>query len=716
MKQIKLIFILMTLLISIFIVGATLTSDSLTPADGTTDMWGKAGGDNITFTATFREGNINMNITNITFLSDIDGTWGVDGTLDAPTLGLGSPYTWTYEYNGSSRGVYTWNWIAYSDGIYAVNESFNITAFATGPNNQSGNVSSLILDEFPIKDMGTFKVENASDASSGTSETLSSTLYTINYATGNLTFALSDENYTRWNNSLLNMTYYRNESRFATVNRSITIGTAPYVAIDFPADAIVSKTINQTFVNFSVVGEAPKYWCSLYTNTTIGNNWVQVGVTETVEASQINQSNVTITYEFPEENDIEYAIFCAESATTTPALANIWTFSSNQTLSIDDTVPTIIGFTPANNSYLNDSYVRAGINVTDINLQSCNIFVNDVLNRTNNSMVSGELWVEGLDNITLIPDGEWRISYSCNDTAANEVVLNWTIMNVDTGHSMNPGINITNVSYTGYLDRYNLTWRTNETANSSISWMGDAGDGIAVSIDGGYGTVHEATITFNGSELWTNITITSCDRAGNCNVTNMSTTSPKELRSGWSEFAVFDDLTLELGDIVNGSGSPDFVYVWNATNQDWISISDLYVGNGLYTLEFGEVYFLYSSTNETFWRDVLGTGVGSYYYHYNFTTGHNFVGITDVSEAYTFSNLSLSLLENYTYFDSPNKFNWTHFSGWNLSQETVDYYYNWSWNNETLLGRTYDIESVWIWANRNVSWNGTNITKVDWSI
>jgi len=103
MKQIKLIFII--LLISIFIVGATLTSPSLTPADGTTDMWGKVGGDNITFTVTFIEGNTNMNITNITFFSDISGSWTADGTLDAPVEGLGTSYTWVYEYNGSSRAA-----------------------------------------------------------------------------------------------------------------------------------------------------------------------------------------------------------------------------------------------------------------------------------------------------------------------------------------------------------------------------------------------------------------------------------------------------------------------------------------------------------------------------------------------------------------------------------------------------------------------------------
>ena len=719
MKQIKLIFILMTLLISIFIVGATLTSDSLTPADGTTDMWGKAGGDNITFTVKFEEANLNMNITNISFFSDIDGSWGADGVLDAPVSGLGNSYTWTYEYNGTQRGTFLWHFLAYSDGIYRVNESFNFTNLTSIG---IGNISGLILDDFPIKDGGTFIISNISDLASGSEETISPTLYTIDYATGNVTFTLTAENWTRWNNSNFNLSYFRNESRLSTTNRSITVGTAPTVTIDFPADSIVSKTINQTFVNFSVVGEAPKYWCSLFTNES--SSYTQRGVTAVVEASQINQSNVTITYEFFEQNDIEYSIFCAETATTSSALANIWTFSSNQSLSIDDTIPTLIGFTPTNNSYLNDTYILAGINVTDINLQSCNIYVNDTLNMTNNSVTSGVLWQSGDElgaNITLVPDGDYKISYACNDTAANEFVLNTTIYTVDTAY---PGIvNETNISALGFFDRFNLTWRTiNDSTNGSLTWGTDAngidgGSSVSPAGSGGsYTTIHEATIIFNDTEQTTYVNITSCDRAGNCDRNNITLTSPKGMRSGWSEYAHYSDNPEKLGDIINDTGTPDYIYVWNATNQDWISLSDLYVGNDLFELEYGTVYFLYSATNETFWRDTSGVGTGSNYYDYNFTTGHNFIGITDSSDDYDFSNLSLFLLQNFTVFDAENNFNWTHFSGWNLSQDTVDYYFNWSWNNETLLGRTYDIESVWIWANRNVSWNGTNITKVDWSI
>ena len=703
MKQIKLMFILISLLISLFLVDATLTSDGLTPADGTTDMWGKVGGNNITFTNTFRESSLNMNITNISFFSDISGTWTADGTLDAPTLGLGSPYTWAYEYNGTSRGTYTWQFIAYSDGIYRINETINFTV-------SLGNITSIILDSFPIKNQGTLTITNISNDTNQVADVFPS-LYTVNYATGNITFTFDAVNWSTWNNSRINISYFRNESKSITTNRSITIGTAPTVSIDVPTNAIVSKTLNQTFVNFSVLGEAPKYWCSLFTNES--DAYVQRGVTAVVEASQINQTNVTITYEFAEQNNINYAVFCAETATTSSALANIWAFSSNQSLSIDDTAPTILGYTPTNESYLNETYVLAGINVTDSNIQSCSIFVNDILNVTNNSMASGILWIEGVNNITLVPDGEYKISYVCNDTAANEIILNNTIVNIDTA---TPTLtNIQNISYTGFIDRFNITWETNESTNGSINW------GTLVTFDGGsssspgYSTTHGATIIYNETEQTTYVNVTSCDRAGNCNITYISLVSPKEFRSGWSEFAVYDDDTLTLGDIINGTGA-DYVYTWNQTDQEWLSLSDLYVGDDLHTVEFGDVYFLYSSTNETFWRSISGSGIGSNYYNFNFTEGHNFIGITDSSDDYDFSNLSLVLLQNFTNWDSENKFNWTYFSGWNLSQDTVDYYWNWSWNNETLLGRTYDIESVWIWANRNVSWNGTNITKVDWSI
>ncbi len=698
MKQIKLMFILISLLISIFLVGAALTSDSITPANEAIEMWGFTGNPNITFTGVFRESAAGSNITNVSFWTDIGGTWHKNGTIDS-TSGIGSPFTYTYEYNGSdgtTRGTFTWQFEVNSDGITALNQSIDLSA-------ENYNATSLILVP-PIDEERTLVVANVS----ANEEVMDSSLYSVDFGTGNISFTFSVVNWTRWN-STINISYYANESQLFTDNRTIHIRTAPTVTINYPSDNLVSKLANLSFINFSVSGEAPKYWCSLFTNES--DAYTQRGTTSVVD-SLINGSDVTLFYTFEEQNSISYTIFCAETATTSPALADVWAFSSNLSLSIDDTAPTILGYTPANESYLNETYVLAGINVSDPNIQSCSIFVNDTLNVTNNSMVSGVLWVEGADNITLVPDGDYKISYVCNDTATNEVSLNYTYVTIDTA---TPTLtNIQNISYTGFTDRFNITWETNESTNGSIVW------GTLVTFDGGsssspgYSTTHGATIIYNDTEQTTYVNVTSCDRAGNCNVTYISLVSPKELRSGWSEFAYYSDSAETLGEILNGTGA-DYVYTWNQTGQEWFSLSDLYVGDDLHTVEFGNVYFLYSSTNETFWRGFAGTGIGGGHYHYNFTSGHNFVGIT-TPDPFTFINFSLTLNMNHTNVSLENFFNWTYFSGWNLSQDTVDYYYNWSWNDDTSLGRNYDIESVWIWANRNVSWNGTNITKVDWSI
>ncbi len=689
MKQAKLKHILIPsiiiLLLMLIYVMATITITRNFPAEGDSIMNSDG---NVSFNATIRESNQYKNVTNASLWTDISGTFA-ETSKHAVAAGLpmiGGVYEFYVQLNDTARGTYTWSVVAKSEGLYHINESYD---FGGSLNSTSSNETTLQLDHSPIRTIDIINTTNG--------HTMSTTLYTLEGFTGVVTFVLSDDNMSKWNNSILNVTYYLNTSESATSNRTFYFRPPPVVSLHSPADNAINQTID--FINFSVIDDAPKLYCTLYSNET--GTYQFESSTVSVSASEMNTTNITIDHEFDEANNIKYAVFCAETPTPYADLANIWAFSANQTVNIDRTAPTVSSLSPTNGSYSNSSYLIVNITLVDINIHSCGLYFDKSLNLTNNSMASGVDWIFSLGNVT---EGEHNLSFICNDTARNVVVYNYSTVTIDTTY---PTIDeYKNITFPGYCDRFNISWNTSELTNGSLNYGTNPGGGTFVSSPNNASNNHTLSVEFNDTteETLYYFNMTSCDLAGNCVRENFTHDAPKQLCVGWSEFAWLDDSSYNLSDILTVSNA-DFIYNWNATGQEWISWSSAGAGNGNWILYFGDVYFLYTSTNETFWRNFSGDGIGSAAYNYNFTTGNNYVGITKL---FTFANLTETLNSSR---HIGNTYNFTYFSGWNNSgKTTVDYRYNWSWNNGTHLGRTYDIESVWIWAMENLTWNQTNIT------
>ena len=689
MKQAKLKSIL--ILLALILIGAVVTFATLTGVHNAPENGVYSMAINQAPNCTFTESEQHLNITNASINTDFSGSWA-ESYSRTSTTGLGNPYTFAaiinISTNNASRGDYNWYCEVTTDGIVLINESYAFPALVS----RSFNSTSLKLSYTPIKSIS---IVNHSSPS----VPFDTSMFTIDYSTGNITFKLSDQNMTTWNNSMINVTYYLNGTgpkTYAMANRTIYYRPAPVVTTGYPPNNFKNKTID--YVNFSVTGTANQYYCTLYSNET--GSYVPSSYTMTVTNADINKTNVTLNHGFPEKSGINYGIFCSETSTIYSTSAYIWAYSSNKTVTVDATNPVIVNYFPVNNSYSKSTEVTVGINLTDLNLQSCRVFVNNLLNLTNNSMNVGYAWLYIPNNLST--DGNFSIAFECNDTAANSILLNYTNVIVDT---IAPVLRYAkNISTTGYCDRFNMTWNVTETSNGSIRYgktvtLGDEVSSPYSSTD------HNAVLTFNNSKETTYyVNFTSCDLATNCNTTNVTIVSPTKLCTGWSEFAYLSDSVFNLSDVLTQSNA-DFIYYWNATNQQWVSYAGTGAGNGAYNLRFGNVYLLYTSTNETFWRNYAGTGTGAQSYNYNFTTGNNFVGIT---KQFNFVNLTVSL--NASQFLG-NFANFTYFSGWNNSaKRTVDYRFNKSWNNGTLLGRTFDIESVWIWSMKNVTWNTTNIT------
>lgn len=692
MKQAKLKHILIPVIAIFFLmlvyVMATLTIARNSPAEGEYVMNLEG---NITYNATIRESSQYRNITNVSLWLK-NSTLGTfyEASKHANATGLvtlGGVYDFVVQMNGSVRGTYTWSVVAKSEGLSPINESFD---FGGSMKNNSFNTTSLLLDHLPIR---TIEIRNIS----AEGDVLSSTLYTWDTVTGNVSFVLSNENMTKWNNTILNITYYLNTSETATSNRTLYFRPPPVVSLHYPADSAINQTID--FINFSVKSNAPNVYCTLYTNET-GTFQLESSV-YTVSADDMNTTNQTIDHEFDEADGIKYGVFCAETPTQYSNLADIWAFSANRTVDIDSTAPTVTGFVPANGSYSNSSDLTVNITVTDINLHSCWLYVGAFVNYTNNAMTSGTTWEYTLGNMT---DGEKNLSFICNDTARNEKVYNYSVVTIDTTY---PTINgYRNSSIPGDCGRFNVSWNTSEATNGSLNYGTNIAGGVVVSSPDLTALKHSALVEFNDSteETLYYFNLTSCDLAENCINSNFTHDAPTMLCAGWSEFAWLEDTGQNISDILSISNA-DYLYNWNATGQAWSSVSSAGAGDGGMSLYFGDVYFLYTSTNETFWRNFSGVGINEGAYNYNFTTGDNYISITN---EFNFANLTETLNSSF-YIGNFNNF--SYFSAWNNSgKDTVDYRYNFSWNNETLLGRTHDLESVWIWAMNNVSWNMTNIT------
>ena len=678
MKQAKIktfIFVLLFILTLLSIGYALISFTSQIPAQSAT-ISNPSG--NVSFTCNFTETNSSRGVTNITLYQNLDGLFANKSTIHTQLGGLGTGAdSLVAQFNNTNRGDYTWQCIIQSDAVY--NNTF------TPIFNGTGNLSSLRLNATPTY-IRILNVTNDVELDSSAFYVSGNTVY-LNFTSLNVT---------NWNNSAIYVTYSQT-FRNVMDNRTVYVRIPPTVLIHKPVNNLINKSAFQE-INYSVSGEGYPYFCTLYTNETGGWTWTPPTSVVTV----INTSNNSIYHSFEEKNNVRYGLFCSEENTANIASALTWAFSSNNTISIDYTNPVLNRFTPENNTYINQTNITFTINVTDTNIHSCSIYSNGTLKATNNSIVDGILWRE---NITLTAQTDYNLGFICNDTASNLVSQNNTVIHIDSVYTYVS--NVTNITNTGSCTSFNVTWKTGENTNGTVVYYVSTSSDLQTTYSPySAATSHTATIVFNNSEETSyQINISSCDIANNCNKSAITLNSPTKVCTGWNEFAWQSDTSHKIAKILNDSQT-EFIYVWNQTGQSWVAYANTGAGNTLFNVTFGNVYLLYESTNSTYFRDLLGTGLGDYSYNYNITQGDNYLGIT---KRFNFVNLSLSL--NATVGRGGiNLQNFTYFSGWNnTGKRSVDYRFNWSINNETLIGNPYRIESVWLYSTMNVTWNTSAI-------
>ncbi len=490
--------------------------------------------------------------------------------------------------------------------------------------------------------------------------------------------------------------------RFVGTNQTAYVEDAPNITLIRPLNGSYDAD-GDIDIQFAVTGDSDTYTCQVYSNDT--GSWVEEGGGNIAT----NDTNKTTSKVFSEKIGLVWNVRCSERTNS-----NIYGWApDNNTITIDLTNPAITIHSPSDDSYQNhdigtDLYsAKINITVVDNNADSCFLKLNGTADRNVTLYTSGVPFDLNFNK----SDGNYEWNVVCNDSSARTTETANRTITIDTvGPTLSKTINYSSPTgdCKGFTVEFGMSEAVNATFTYGLATMAQTYDVI----EADYSTNQTVTLTFNDSyetDFYTNISF--CDRASNCNDTNleMIITSPIPLCTGWSLWSVYHS-AINLSDYRSESGA-DFVYFWNNTGQSWIYSTTAGSLNEEYSLGIGDVVQLYESTNTTHFRN---TTIPSQYY-VNITGGHAYFGLYN---AFTFGNISHEIFLNESGGNVTDDIIWTgglefridYLSGFNNSnQQYIDAPYQWAWNNDSILGGIYKngLDTLWAYIPYNISINFT---------
>ena len=770
-SQIKtlVIFSVLALLLSfiVYAVSSSLRSpiESFIDDDGYLDLRGSC-------VPTLYDGTTSFNITNATLYSDVSGTWLRNKTLDVITSEGNATYLFNFTnyINQSAEGTFNWNIECSEENVSNSFFNANDTSFA---NNRTiivryanTAIASIVpADNFFDLDGDDINVTaeispttgwNITNVSLYTNESgwASAFVYNLNspfaadfFANFSIT-GLADGSQIEFSILAYQIKNISNDSvavtsSFFSVNRTIFVEYPATVTLNTPANDSWTSNARDDF-NFtvsSVFTDNTGYSCQLYTNET--GSWL---LRESLTAS--NDTVTGINYQPAEVSELVWGFRCEEQAQV-----DVFNFSINRTVHIDRTNPiVVINFvdnnTVVSEQFSNNEFPLINFTVTELNLDTCILYVNDTVNSTANADLDKA-------NFTIdSAEGVFNFTIGCNDTANN--FANSSVFNLVIDRTAPVLTSFSNFTKDNSADTRTFNFTSDEPVDTTY-FFGLITDIQSPTIftNSSFESSPNLTLTIDdflpNTEYYWNIT--ACDRAGNCLDTAAASgqfnfTYPFQVIEGWNYYGIYD-AKINFSVILNQT-SAEFVYFWNQTNQEFVfstagSTANLGFEVGISAGERAaggrHVIALFEETNSTWVRNTTNSGV----YVYNFTSGDNFIKLpTD----FTFGNLSLTFL-NTTFQDgigeddynfgveestTPTnasqdvsdpedvqvggvKYNITDlfFSAFNLTARTWEpfYIYNLSIDNNTILtplaAGVNNFEVVWIFSEQNITWNTTNI-------
>lgn len=441
--------------------------------------------------------------------------------------------------------------------------------------------------------------------------------------------------------------------------------------------------------------------CDLFANDTETNVQIFKGRFTVDNASSLNTSVF-----MSEHNGINFAAKCFEADQS-----EVYSWSSNTTFTVDRTVP-VIGTRVENftDNKANFDVVQIGWPVTEENLYQCNYWSNStgtwLYNQTVQDLASG-----GVGNFThngeSLTDGNYVAGGYCYDFAGNNATITNYTFDVDT---TNPSWDLLENSSADSFAVMQINLTTDEDTNLTVFYGKTTTDLDDTSTITSFDTNHWINLTLEDmTEYYFNVTV--CDRAGNCNGSDIQYTIPPQsgIYAGWNAYSIFT-ASEDMGLIYNQSNA-DFVYWWNNTGKSWVAHSGGVGTNAENPIFGGEVVWLFKSSNGTWSRSVSNSQVP---WPVNISAGSNFVGS---QVEYNFTNLSVSFRNESggTLLDAHGGQNISEvnfFSYYNNSdQRYVSFFRGDAYNNQTSL--RYG-DAVYVGALLNLTFNVT-YTAHNWT-
>jgi len=640
-------------------------------------------------------------IMNATLYTNISGTWKANttnSTIGAEGTEVNRIFTQAntnISTNDLSNGkVFVWN-------VYSCD---NVSVFYNEPvilSGGSGGVSHYpvasvegIMNDTAISvglgvcnatlSSGTLKCNQTSINSSGTATQLLTPLILVNYTISS-------------------------SCKFGT-NRTVHAENAPSITLNLPTTGSYD-TDGMVTINLTVTGDDSRYNCEIYSNDT-GNWSIKSG-----GINPLNNTSTLTTNSFNEGNGIRWNAKCTENLNS-----NIYGWTSNSTISIDKTNPSISLISPADNAY--QRYVIAtngysgliSINVSDANVDSCALKINGTSNNTQAYTSGTQL------NMSFNSSGSvYKWNVWCNDsTGRTAETSNRTLNLLTTAPNLNRFINY---STSGTCKGFTVEFNFSEPVNATFKYGTSSMSRTTNLSESDYSINQTFTLTFNNSyetNFYANLTF--CNPSGNCNNTipELIYKSPIPLCSGWSSWSVYDSGITPAN--LAGNSTAEYVYWYNNTAQSWGYYTSGVSSGIKSSLGIGDVAQLYTAVDNTYFRN----NTGSSKFYINVTGGSVFLPLYF---DWTFGNLSYSVFRadngsNTTptgYSGSGLEFRIDDFASYNNSNHKYNLFtYQWDTNNLTKLGKNYKngLDTIWTYIGYNLSINFTANGEVigNWTV
>ena len=490
-------------------------------------------------------------------------------------------------------------------------------------------------------------------------------------------------------------------SSFASANRTIYMEKEPNVTTQDPATGNIS-IIASVPLGLTIEGDGDYYKCHLYTNRS-GTNRTNGSFEEVAFWTVLNDTNYNYSYTFDDGNVTLWNVKCYEGTST-----KIYGWATNQTVQVATETLTVTLDYPSDGYVTNGTELQVNMTATSSILDRCFMWSNGTgENFTDTSPVSGEEFTIGNFNGT--HGNAYAITVGCNTTESGITTINATTINF-----------IVDVAGPGWTTFNNLTIENctklgvNLTANESLdsstlyyrkhgttTWSTDT-----YTTNGTY-RLHNITFDQDTEQIYEyNLTMT--DLAGNVNASSglSNLTTPLGVCTGWSLYSLWNDRT--FGNLETDIIVTDYIYYWNQSNQSWVFKLNGTATNENITLFPGGAVWLYSSIDGLWYRDTTST-----HFEYNISNGHNYMGLAPYNN-YTFGNVSFRSMRNDTAglkIDAYT-FLFEDFASWNNTGKNWEsYFYNFTWNNVTRIGKNANnsLDAIWIYSpTYNLTYNSSN--------